>query len=138
VTGTSLLPGAVGVEATVSRTVTTADTAIAAGSGDLPVLATPLMIALMEQASCAAIDPYLPDGVTSVGTRVEVRHRAPSPIGLTVHARATVTAVDGPRVSFAVNAWHDDGGVAIEIGDGTHVRALVDRESFVSGAVTAG
>ncbi|MHB1211109.1 MAG: thioesterase family protein [Candidatus Nanopelagicales bacterium] len=122
----SSLTEAVGAESTVTRTVTSADTAIAVGSGDLPVLATPLMIALMEQAACAAIGPYLPDGMTSVGTRVEVRHRAPSPIGSTVHARATVTSVDGARVAFTVRAWQDDGAV-IAIGDGTHTRAVIDR-----------
>ena len=54
------LPEAVGATSTVSRVVTAADTAIALGSGDLPVLATPMMIALMEQAACAAVEPYLP------------------------------------------------------------------------------
>src|SRR5438552_775736 len=90
------------------------------------VYGTPLMIYLMELASARAIAPFLPPGSVSVGTEVNVKHLAATPLGLTVTATATVTAVAGRLVSFAVRA-HD--GVEL-IGEGTHVRAVVDVERF--------
>jgi predicted thioesterase len=113
--------------------VTPAATAIAAGSGDLPVLATPRMIALMEEAACALLAAVLPDDATSVGTRIDVRHSAPSPLGVRVTARATVVAVDGARVTFDVSAAHALADASVEIGRGTHVRVVVDRARFLAG-----
>jgi predicted thioesterase len=130
------LMGRVG-QATI--TVGPAATAIAAGSGDLPVLATPRMVALMEEAACAALAGALPDGLTSVGTRVDVAHRAASPLGWVVTATARVTGVSGARVTFEVVATHSrpvgvsGGDEAAEIGGGTHVRVVVERESFLAG-----
>lgn len=121
----------VGRMADVRLDVTDADTAIAAGSGDLPVLATPRMVALMEQAACAALADALPTGSTSVGTHVDVRHLAASPVGSTVVARATITAVSGSRVTFAVTAVGSDG--ATELGTGTHTRVVVERDAFLAG-----
>ena len=112
--------------------MTPAATAIAAGSGDLPVLATPRMIALMEEAACTLLASDLPDEATSVGTRVDVRHSVPSPLGARVTARATVVGVDGARITFDVTAWHGPVDSRVEIGRGTHVRAVVDREAFLS------
>jgi predicted thioesterase len=108
-----------------------AHTAIAAGSGDLPVLATPMMIALMEAAACAALAGHLPYDVTSVGARVDVRHLAPSAVGSSVAARAHVIEVSESAVTFAVEATHDRSGEHLPIGRGTHVRVLVDREPFM-------
>ncbi len=105
-------------------------TAAAVGSGDLPVLGTPVMIALMESAACDAVAGRLPDGHTSVGTRVEVRHRVPSPLGAEVTAHATVTAANGRTIEFAVTAVHDVEGITTPIGDGTHARAVVERATF--------
>jgi fluoroacetyl-CoA thioesterase len=122
----------VGRWAEASIEVTPAATAIAAGSGDLPVLATPRMIALMEEAACSVLAGALPEGATSVGTKVDVRHTAPSPLGARVTARATVVGVDGARVTFEVTAWHGPLESRVEIGRGTHVRAVVDRDSFLS------
>src|SRR5204862_2545281 len=90
------------------------------------VYGTPLMIYLMEVASARAVAPYLPPGAVSVGTEVNVRHLAATPVGLTVTATATVTAASGRSVSFAVRA-HD--GVEL-IGEGTHTRAIVDLARF--------
>jgi predicted thioesterase len=90
------------------------------------VYGTPLMIYLMEFASARAVAPYLPPGWVSVGTEVNVRHLAATPIGFTVTATAEVTAVNGRFVSFAVRA-HD--GVEL-IGEGTHARALVESARF--------
>ena len=87
---------------------------------------TPLMIYLMEIAAADAIQPFLPDGWASVGVAVSVRHLAATPVGRTVTATATVTAVDENSVSFAVSA-HD--GVE-PIGTGTHVRAPIELSRF--------
>lgn len=122
----------VGRWAEASIEVTPAATAIAAGSGDLPVLATPRMVALMEEAACTLLASTLPDEATSVGTRVDVRHSVPSPLGARVSARATVVGVDGVRITFEVTAWQGPADSRVEIGRGTHVRAVVDRETFLS------
>ena len=86
------------------------------------VLATPVMIMVMENAALNAIKPYLDPGESAVGTRVEIRHLAPTPIGLRVVGEAEVTRVDGRRVEFAVRATDN----IEEIGAGTHERAIVD------------
>ena len=112
-------------------TVTDHDTAIALGSGDLRVFATPRMIALMEQAACEALSGLLPEGATSVGVRVDVRHVEPSPVGAVVTATARVTSVDGDRITFEVKATHQH-DVPVVIGSGTHVRVAVDATTFVS------
>lgn len=122
----------VGMAGTASLEVTPADTAIALGSGDLPVLATPRMVALMEAAACNAVAPSLPTEMTSVGTRVDVRHTAASPLGATVTATARVTDVSGSKVTFDVTATHRHGGATVEIGRGSHTRAVVDRASFLA------
>lgn len=87
-----------------------------------PVLATPVMIMIMENAALNAIKPYLEAGESAVGTAVDIRHLAPTPAGATVVGEAEVTGVDGRRVSFAVRAG--DGREAI--GAGTHERMVVD------------
>ena len=117
------------IGASASETVVvTRELTVAHFAAHMPeVYGTPLMIYLMELASAKAIAPYLPGGWVSVGTAVNVKHLAATPIGLTVTATATVTAVDGRLVSFAVRA-HD--GVEL-IGEGTHVRAMVDMERFM-------
>jgi fluoroacetyl-CoA thioesterase len=118
-----LKPGLVGESTAV---VTDALTAASYGSGLVPAFATPAMIALMENASVAAIQRYLSAGQTSVGTEVNVKHLAATPVGMRVRARSEVTAVDGRRVSFLVQAWDD----AEKIGEGTHVRAIIDDARF--------
>lgn len=120
-----------GATGSASITVTDADTAITAGSGDLPVLATPRMIALMEQAACSALAPALPPESTSVGVHVDIRHTAPSPIGVVVTASARVTQVSGSRVVLEVSAEQSRDGVSEPIGTGTHTRVVVDRAIFL-------
>ena len=124
--------GLAGATAEIGLVVGAADTAIAAGSGDLPVLATPRMIALMEQAACAALQPWLARGLTSVGTLIEVSHTAPTGVGARVRARATVTAVEGSRVEFDVAAVEVRGTEEVPIGRGRHTRAVVDGARFAS------
>lgn len=118
-----LVPGLVGESSAV---VSDQLTAAFYGSGLVPAFATPAMIALMENASVAAIQRYLNVGQTSVGTEVNVKHLAATPVGMKVRARAEVTAVDGRRVSFQVEAWDDKE----KIGEGTHVRAIIDDARF--------
>jgi fluoroacetyl-CoA thioesterase len=86
------------------------------------VLATPVMIMVMENAALNALKPYLAPGESAVGTRVDIRHLTPTPIGQRVIGKAEVTHVDGRRVEFTVRATDD----AEEIGSGTHERVIVD------------
>ena len=118
-----LVPGLVGES---SEVVTEALTAAAYGSGLVSAFATPAMIALMENASVAAIQKHLRAGQTSVGTEVNVKHLAATPVGMTVRARAQITAVDGRRISLQVEAWDDKE----KIGEGTHVRAIIEGARF--------
>ena len=102
------------------------NTATAVGSGVLEVFATPCMLALMEKTACDSIIPYLDEGWGSVGTRVDIKHVAATPIGMTVRCESELTEVDGRRLAFTVKAY-DDAGL---IGEGTHERFLVDNEKF--------
>jgi fluoroacetyl-CoA thioesterase len=120
----------IGAIGRASLRVDAADTAIAAGSGDIPVLATPRMVALLEAASCEALRGHLHPGHTSVGTRVDIRHMRPSPVGAHVIAQATVIAIDGDRVTFEVEALHEDEPEYV-IGRGTHTRVVVERDQFM-------
>ena len=92
------------MEATLTFTVTDADTAVALGSGTLPVLGTPRLLAWCEAATCAALEPTLPDGQTSVSTRVELEHLAASGVGQQVEVTASSAYVDGRRRRFTVAA----------------------------------
>jgi fluoroacetyl-CoA thioesterase len=121
------LPGAT---ASVSLTVAHADTAPAAGSGDVPVLATPRLLALCEQAAVAAVAPSLEKGATTVGCRVELEHLAPSFPGAVVQATAVLTRVEGSRLTFAVTARQGGRVVA----RGTIERVVVDRARFLAHA----
>lgn len=105
------------------------DTAIAAGSGDLPVLATPRLVALMEAAACEALAGSVPADHTSVGSHIDLRHTRPSIIGSRVRATATIAEISGGRVRFVVEAVQDDDEAAV-IGTGTHTRVVVRREDF--------
>ena len=120
----------VGASADVTHAVAEADTARSLGSGDVPVLGTPRVLALLEQATVAAVAPALDDGQTTVGIRISLEHRAATPIGRTVTARARLLGVDGRRLSFEVELL--DGDVVAAFG--TVERAVVDRDRFVSRA----
>jgi len=116
--------------AALEFTVTEADTAAAVGSGDLPVLGTPRLLAWLEAATCAAVAPDLAPGSTTVGTRVDVEHLAASPVGAVVEAAATLTAVDGRVLTFEVSAHDRDSGDVL--GRGRVTRAVVDQERFLA------
>src|SRR5215831_6940006 len=101
---------AAGQRASVSAVVADADTAISAGSGDVPVLATPRLLALAEAASVAAVAPHLEPGQTSVGTAASLEHRRASPVGAQVEVEAELTEVDGRRLVFGFIARHTGQG----------------------------
>ncbi|MEU4569548.1 hotdog domain-containing protein [Micromonospora sp. NPDC023956] len=119
-----------GLRARVELTVTDADTAQAVGSGDVPVLGTPRVLALAEAATVAATARHLPPGTTTVGVRVELEHRTPTPVGRTVFAEARLDEVDGRRLVFVVTV--DDGGETVALG--RVERVLLDRQRFVERA----
>ena len=107
--------------------VTNERTAKAAGSGTLNVYATPWMIALMENAACAAIGEALEEGQSSVGTMMNVSHVSATPVSMKVWAEAEVTGVDRRKVSFKVSAY-DEAGL---IGEGVHERFVISEDKFI-------
>ncbi len=117
-----------GLTHTTEAVVSQSDTASALGSGDMPVLATPAMIALMENAAMLAVADYLPDGSTTVGIEIATTHNSPSQVGAAVSATAILTNVDGRRLTFEIKAIQGD----TVIGTATHVRFIVDRTRFLS------
>ena len=118
---------AIGQKHVSELTVTDAVTAMAIGSGDMPVLATPMMMALMENAAMLAVKDELPEGYTTVGGHIESSHLKPSKIGDVVRAEAEVTKVDGKKIEFRVSAWSG----STLLGDGSHLRFIIDREKFM-------
>ena len=118
----------IGLKHTSELTVTDTVTAIKMGSGDMPVLATPAMMALMENAAMLAVDDELPEGCTTVGGHIQSSHLKPSKIGDKVSATAEVTKVDGKKIEFKIAAYSGD----VLVGEGTHLRFIVDRDKFMS------
>ena len=111
-----------------TTTVDTTNSALALGSGDMEVFATPAMVALMENAAMKAVAEYLPQGATTVGTQILTTHIKASAMGAKVSAEAELTAVNGRELSFSIKAY-DENGI---IGEGSHTRFIVDRERFLS------
>ena len=117
-----------GLSAQSRTTVAAENTAATMGSGDMPVFATPAMVALMENAAMNAVAAALPEGSTTVGAEMNVSHIKPSGLGVEITASALLTAVEGRKLTFNVGA-RDAGGM---IGEGVHVRYVVDRERFLA------
>lgn len=126
-TGVALHPG---LSARVDLTVTEADTAVALRSGDVPVLATPRVVALCEEATCRAIEGHLPKGTTSVAKRVQFDHLVPVGPGGKVTAEATLDRIEGRRLTFTVTVTDGSGLV----GAGKVSRVTVDRSTFLTHA----
>ena len=124
------MPLQTGLSARVELLVAEADTAIAFGSGSVPVLATPRLVGLVEQATMDALAGQLPEGSTSVGMRVQVDHLAPTMVGTPVTAEATLEKVEGRRLTFMVSASDPRGLVAA----GRVTRVIVDVERFLDKA----
>lgn len=106
--------------------ITLENSAIHLGSGSSRVLATPWMIAFMERVAHRLLTCCLPEGYSSVGSRLDVRHLAPTPVGATIRVRAEVQLVDGERVNFLIEAWDN----VEKIGEGTHERVVIEEARF--------
>lgn len=117
----------VGMKVEQKVTVTEDMTAAAMGSGALEVLATPCMIALMEGTAQSAIQAFLEDGQGSVGTRIDVKHLAATPVGMEVTCTAEVTEIDRRRIVFHVEAFDE----VEKIGEGTHERFIISNDRFL-------
>lgn len=124
------------VTSTLTFTVGPDDTARAVGSGSLEVLGTPRLLAWLEAATCAALEPDLPEGGTSVGTRIELEHQAPSPVGAVVEVTASTTYVDGRLHRLTVAARHaadtPAGKPGRVVATGEVTRVVVDAERFMA------
>lgn len=118
-------PGAEGVAEMI---VGSNDTALRVGSGKIAVLATPVMVSLMEEAALAAVEDLLPAGMQSLGTRLDITHVAATPTGMRVRAVARLVEVAGRRLVFTVRA-EDEREL---IGEGTHERVVVTADAFVA------
>jgi fluoroacetyl-CoA thioesterase len=117
-----------GLVAELDHIVTDADTASRWGSGLVPVFSTPALVGLMESAAVKALGGSMAPGQTTVGTHMDVRHLAATPVGMQVHARAELTEVEGRKLVFKIQAWD-----AQElIGEATHERFVVDEARFLN------
>ena len=120
----------VGLKNSAEKIVGENDSALAIGSGSLKVLATPIMLAVMEKSAADLVEKILPAEFTSVGISLNIKHTAPTPIGMKIFAQAEIIAVEGKKIIFEIVA-NDERG---EIGRGTHERFIVDRKKFQSKA----
>lgn len=125
-------PGAIGEVSEIVRPERTAD---ALGNPGVRVFATPFVVALLEDAAAAVVHPHLPPGASTVGTMIEMKHLAATPVGMTVRARATLLETDGRRFLFSVEAWDEKEKVA----EGRHERFLVqDLQKFLARVMKKG
>jgi len=122
-----------GIKARVELTVAYKDTAKAVASGLAEVFATPSMIALMENAAYTAVQPYLPEGTSTVGIRIDAKHLAATPVGLKVWAEV-LADVDGRKLTFDIVAYDE----VEKIGEARHERFVIDEQKFLSRAEAKG
>lgn len=120
-----------GIKYTVNTVVTDNDTAIKIGSGLLNVYATPTMIALMERTAKESVNSYLENGFTTVGIEVNIRHTRASKVGASIKCMVCLDKVEGKKLYFTVEAFEKKGSVCLKIGEGTHVRYIVNSEEFM-------
>lgn len=120
-----------GIKGAAETAVVYENTAAAVGSGALEVFSTPSMIALMEKASRELVQPYLEEGQSTVGTRLEVSHVAASPIGAHIRAESTLVEIDRRMLTFEVKAYAD----GELIGEGRHQRCIIYAERFMEKAL---
>jgi predicted thioesterase len=119
-----------GLNAEVSITVTESDTAAKWGSGLVPVFGTPALVGLMEAAAVKALEGHLPEGQTTVGGRIDVRHLAATPVGMGIRARAELVATEGRKLTFQIEAWDE----LEKVGEALHERFVIDKEKFIARA----
>ena len=110
-----------------TKTVTEAVTAASFGDGLMPVLATPYLVAFLEDTAAKCVEAELPDTRITLGTAVNIRHLAAAPVGMDVTCEAVLTEIDRRRLTFSVRAWDAAGPIS----EGTHERFIVDREKFI-------
>ena len=117
-----------GLRGSAESKVVKKNTAMQVGSGSVPVFATPMLVALMENAAINALAGKLSQGQTSVGTMVEIKHLAATPVGMVVRAQAELTAIDGGRLTFRVEAFDQKE----KVGEGTHERFILELDRFLA------
>lgn len=117
-----------GLTHTSTTRVSQDNTALKMGSGDMEVFATPAMVALMENAAMQAVSPFLPEGSSTVGSQIDISHTKPSGVGNKISATAILMSIDSRKLTFSVQAT--DGKDTI--GQGTHIRFIVDKTKFLS------
>jgi predicted thioesterase len=117
----------IGMKAEIEHMVLQEHTAMAFGSGGVKVLATPMMIGLMEKAALSAVDEHLGEGFATVGTIVNVSHMAATPVGMKVRAIAMLTNIEGRKLTFDIEAYDDKE----KIGEGTHERYIIELAKFL-------
>lgn len=122
-----------GLNFTSTLVVGMENSAIYYKSGALAVFATPAMIALMENAAMNAVLPHLPQGQTTVGVKVDIKHIKATPIGMKVESKAVLTQIEGNKLVFEVKAYDEEG----EIGSGIHTRYIVDTMGFMDKVLEA-
>jgi len=123
-----------GITESKEMTVTQNDTASHYGSGLIEVFATPAMIGLMEGTAQQCAGKYLPEGFSTVGVEVNVKHIRATPVGMNVRCEAILKEVDGKKLFFEVNAWDEKG----LIGAGTHTRYIIETKKFIEKINTSG
>jgi fluoroacetyl-CoA thioesterase len=123
-----------GLNAEISMTVTESDTAARWGSGLVPVLGTPSLVGLMENAAVKALEGHLPEGRTTVGGRIDVQHLAATPIGMRVRARAELKTIEGRKLIFQIETWDEEE----KIGEALHERYVINTEKFIARAQAKG
>lgn len=119
-----------GMTAEIERIVGDEDTAVRFGSGGVKVFATPMMVALMENAAHNAVDPQLGDGYATVGLSLNVKHIAATPVGMKVRATAELVSIEGKKLNFWVEAYDEQE----KIGEGTHERYIIELSKFLDKA----
>lgn len=117
----------VGIKGTAETLVEKADTAREVGSGELLVYATPCMVAMMEGAACQSVAPYLAEGESTVGTKMNVEHISATPVGMEVRAESVVTALEGRKITFEIHVFDEAG----EIGRAVHERVIIKTDRFL-------
>jgi predicted thioesterase len=117
----------IGMKAQSEKVVGEADTAVRFGSGGVRVLATPMMVGLMENAALNAVDPHLEEGYATVGLSLNVKHIAATPVGMKVTAKAELLSIEGKKLIFRVEAFDE----TEKVGEGTHERYIIELSRFL-------
>jgi len=117
-----------GMKGSVELKVDFKHTAASFGSGGVQVFATPMMVGIMENAALKAVDPFLPEGYSTVGIHLDVKHVAATPVGMTVRSEAELIGIEGKKLKFHITA-HDEKGL---IGEGIHSRAIINLKKFMA------